>query len=151
MIDVGDKIPDFSLSDDQGNVVTNRDLKGHKYILYFYPKDLTPGCVNEAVCFDAVLDEFHDLGYKVYGVNKDTPELHREFIERYHLRFRLLSDPEGEFIEKMGMWQEKKNFGKTYYGVARSTFVVDEEGVVVKVYHKVKPVEHAQEVLRELN
>lgn len=151
MIGVGDTIPDFSLLDDQEQTVTNRDLTGKKYVLYFYPKDLTPGCTNEAVCFDAMLDNFREKGYEIYGINKDTPELHRQFKERYHLRFSLLSDPEGTFIEKMGMWQEKKNFGKTYYGVARSTFVVNEKGVVERVYHKVKPVEHAQEVLRDLN
>lgn len=150
MIGIGDKIPDFALKNENGETVTNHDLKGHKYILYFYPKDLTPGCVNEAVCFDATLDQFTERGYKVFGVNKDLPELHKTFVERYHLRFSLLSDPEGEFVEKMGMWQEKKNFGKTYWGVARSTFVVDEEGVVLRTYHKVKPVEHAQDVLKDL-
>ncbi|HHU12501.1 MAG TPA: thioredoxin-dependent thiol peroxidase [Clostridiaceae bacterium] len=150
MIDVGDKIPEFSLLDDQDNVVTNHDFDGRKYVLYFYPKDLTPGCTNEAVCFDEMLDGFRAEGYEIYGINKDTPELHRQFKEKYHLRFTLLSDIEGTFIEKMGMWQEKKNFGKTYYGVARSTFVVNEDGVVERVYHKVKPVEHAQDVLRDI-
>ena len=142
--------PEFNLPATSARQISLPELRGKIVVLYFYPKDLTPGCTNEAVCFDEMLDGFRAEGYEIYGINKDTPELHRQFKEKYHLRFTLLSDIEGTFIEKMGMWQEKKNFGKTYYGVARSTFVVNEDGVVERVYHKVKPVEHAQNVLRDI-
>jgi peroxiredoxin Q/BCP len=150
MINVGDKVPAFSLLDQNDQKVSSADLLGQKYVLYFYPKDLTPGCTSEAVLFDNLLEGFTEKGYRIYGVNKDSTESHRKFIGRYQLRFSLLSDPDGDFVEQMGMWQEKKNFGKTYYGVARSTFVIDENGIVTAVYHRVKPGEHARILLSEL-
>ncbi|HHU08148.1 MAG TPA: thioredoxin-dependent thiol peroxidase [Clostridiaceae bacterium] len=148
MIETGKKLPDFELLDDAGNTVTSEDLRGHKSILYFYPKDNTPGCTNEAVSFENAREELEKEGYQIIGVSKDSVDSHKRFKEKYLLNFTLLSDPELQLIKAMGVWVEKKMFGKKYFGVARTTFLIDENLKIDKVYPNVKPAGHGEEILK---
>ena len=150
MLNIGDKAPEFNLPDKDGNMVKLSDFKGKKVVLYFYPKDNTPGCTRQACAFRNVMDVYENMGVKVIGVSKDSQKAHTNFTEKHELNFTLLSDPELEAIQAYGVWQEKKNYGKVSMGVVRSTFVIDEDGVIEKVYPKAKPDTNAEEILTYL-
>ena len=147
MPEVGSKAPEFTLPDQNGAPVSLRDLRGKKVILYFYPRDNTPGCTRQAQAFAALKGDFAAKGAVILGVSKDSVASHKKFAEKYALPFTLLSDPERQAIEAYGVWQEKKNYGKVSMGVVRSTFVIDEEGTVILAKYKVKPDTNAAELL----
>ncbi|MBP3348358.1 MAG: thioredoxin-dependent thiol peroxidase [Clostridia bacterium] len=150
MLKVGDKAPDFTLADKNGNEVSLRDFIGKKVVLYFYPKDNTPGCTRQACAFAGAYREFEELGVEVIGISKDSISSHVKFAEKYGLPFVLLADPERKAIEPFGVWQEKKQCGKVSMGVVRTTFVIDENGVIEHVMPKVKPDTNAAEILEYL-
>ena len=144
------KAPEFTLQDQDGREVSLADYRGKKVVLYFYPKDSTPGCTRQACAFAGSLSEIKAQGAVVLGVSKDSVASHRKFADKYGLPFTLLSDPQLEAIQSYGVWQEKKLYGKVSMGVVRTTFVIDEAGVVAAVMPKVKPDTNAAEVLRLL-
>ena len=150
MLEKGMKAPDFSLSDKDGNMVSLSQFAGKKVIVYFYPKDNTPGCTRQACAFAEAFEKFRNIDAIVIGISKDSVSSHVKFAEKYALPFVLLSDPEHEVIEAFGAWGEKKNYGKTYFGTVRSTFVIDENGIIEKVMPKVKPDTNAAEILEYL-
>ena len=150
MLEVGMKAPGFTLQDQDGREVSLADYRGKKVVLYFYPKDSTPGCTRQACAFAGSLSEIKAQGAVVLGVSKDSVASHRKFADKYGLPFTLLSDPQLEAIQAYGVWQEKKLYGKVSMGVVRTTFVIDEAGVVAAVMPKVKPDTNAAEVLRLL-
>lgn len=150
MLEVGMKAPEFTLQDQDGREVSLADYRGKKVVLYFYPKDSTPGCTRQACAFAGSLSEIKAQGAVVLGVSKDSVASHRRFADKYELPFTLLSDPQLEAIQAYGVWQEKKLYGKVSMGVVRTTFVIDEAGVVAAVMPKVKPDTNAAEVLRLL-
>ncbi len=147
MLEAGTKAPEFTLTDKDGNAVSLSDFRGKKVVLYFYPRDNTPGCTRQACAFGGAYGELRALNAVVIGVSKDSAASHQKFAEKYSLPFILLSDPERTAIEAYGVWQEKKNYGKVSMGVVRSTFIIDENGVIEKVMSKVKPDTNAGEVL----
>ncbi len=147
MLETGSKAPDFALSDKDGNLVTLESLRGKKVVLYFYPRDNTAGCTRQAQAYAALNDAFAAKGAVVVGISKDSAASHRKFAEKYALPFLLLSDPELQAIQAYGVWQEKKNYGKVTMGVVRSSFVIDEEGTVVKADYKVKADTNAADLL----
>lgn len=149
-LEVGAKAPEFTLSDKDGNQVSLSDFLGKKVVLYFYPRDNTPGCTRQACAFAAAFEEFKNLDVAVIGVSKDSAASHQKFAEKHGLPFLLLSDPELSVIQAYGVWQEKKMYGKTGMGVVRSTYVIDEAGMVEKVMPKVKPDTNAEEILTYL-
>ena len=150
MLEVGTKAPDFTLPDKEGNPVTLSSFLGKRVVVYFYPRDNTPGCTRQACGYAAAYDEFKALDTVVIGISKDSVASHLKFAEKYDLPFVLLSDPEHTVLEAYGVWQEKKLYGKVSMGVVRTTFVIDEAGVVAAVMPKVKPDTNAAEVLRLL-
>ena len=150
MIKEGTKAPNFTLNDKDGNAVSLSDFLGKKIVLYFYPKDNTPGCSRQACAFAAAYEGFKKENTVVIGVSKDSVASHVKFAEKYSLPFILLSDPERLAIEAYGVWQEKKMCGKLSMGVVRTTFIIDENGVVEKVMDKVKPDTNAAEILEYL-
>ena len=150
MLETGTKAPVFTLNDKDGNAVSLADFAGKKVVLYFYPKDSTPGCTRQACAFAAAYEDFKTLDAVVIGVSKDSEASHRKFAEKYGLPFILLSDPELKAIQAYGVWQEKKNYGKVSMGVVRSTFIIDEKGIIEKVMPKVKPDTNAAEILAYL-
>lgn len=150
MLGIGAKAPAFTLPDKDGNPVSLSDFAGRKVVLYFYPRDNTPGCTRQACAFAAAFEEFKDLNAVVIGVSKDSAASHQKFAEKHGLPFVLLSDPELTAIQAYGVWQEKKNYGKLSMGVVRSTFVIDEAGMIEKVMPKVKPDTNAAEILTYL-
>ena len=150
MLEIGTKAPDFTLPDKDGNPVSLSDFAGKKVVLYFYPKDNTPGCTRQACAFAGAYEEFKTLDAVVIGVSKDSTASHQKFADKYSLPFILLSDPERQAIETYGVWQEKKNYGKVSMGVVRSTFVISKDGVIEKVMPKVKPDTNAAEILAYL-
>ena len=150
MLEVGMKAPNFALSDKDGNAVSLSDFAGKTVVLYFYPRDNTPGCTRQACAFAGAYEEFKALDVVVIGISKDSVASHVKFAEKYNLPFILLSDPERQAIEGFGVWQEKKNYGKVSMGVVRSTFVIDGNGVIEKVMPKVKPDTNAAEILEYL-
>ena len=150
MLEVGTKAPEFTLSDKDGNPVSLTDFAGKKVVLYFYPKDNTPGCTRQACAFAGAYEEFKKINVVVIGVSKDSAASHQKFAEKHGLPFILLSDPELTVIQAYGVWQEKKLYGKVSMGVVRSTFVIDEDGVIEKVMPKVKPDTNATEILAYL-
>ncbi len=149
-ITVGDKAPDFRLTDKNGNSVSLSDFKGKKVVLYFYPRDNTPGCTRQACAFAENYSEFQKRNIEVIGISKDSVVSHVKFAEKYNLPFVLLSDPDRMAIEAYGVWQEKKMYGKVTMGVARTTFIIDENGVIQKIMSKVKPDTNASEILAQL-
>jgi len=151
MLEIGMKAPEFTLMDKRGNMVSLSDFRGKKVVVYFYPKDSTPGCTRQACAFAKNYGRFEDKNAVVIGISKDSVASHLKFAEKYELPFVLLSDPERRAIEAYGVWQEKKNYGKVSMGVVRSTFVIDEEGTVEKVMYRVKPDDNAEEILAYLN
>ena len=151
MLEVGMKAADFTLLDKRGNSVSLSDFLGKKVVLYFYPKDSTPGCTRQACAFAQNHSNFEDKNVVVIGVSKDSVASHLKFAEKYELPFVLLSDPELQAIQAYGVWQEKKLYGKVSMGVVRSTYLIDEQGVIEKVMPKVKPDTNAAEILAYLN
>ena len=151
MLEVGTKAPEFTLPDKDGNPVSLTDFAGKKVVLYFYPKDNTPGCTRQACAFAGAYEEFKKINVVVIGVSKDSAASHQKFAEKHGLPFILLSDPELTAIQAYGVWQEKKLYGKVSMGVVRSTFVIDENGMIEKVMPKVKPDTNAAEILAYLN
>lgn len=150
MLEVGIKAPEFTLPDKDGNLVSLTDFAGKKVVLYFYPRDNTPGCTRQACAFAGAYEEFKRENAVVIGVSKDSAASHQKFAEKHGLPFILLSDPELMAIQAYGVWQEKKNYGKVSMGVVRSTFVIDEAGIIEKVMPKVKPDTNAAEILAYL-
>jgi len=147
MLKVGDKAPAFTLKDKDNNDVSLSDFAGKKVVLYFYPKDNTSGCTKQACAFAASYGLFKKKGAVVIGVSRDSVSSHVKFAEKYELPFILLSDPELQVINSYGVWQEKKNYGKVSMGVVRTTYIIDENGVITHVMPKVKPDTNAAEVL----
>lgn len=147
MLEAGMKAPDFTLPDKDGNPVSLSDFAGKKVVLYFYPKDNTPGCTRQACAFAAAYGEFEQLGVTVIGVSKDSAASHQKFADKHSLPFILLSDPELTAIQAYDVWQEKKLYGKVSMGVVRTTYVIDEHGVIEKAMPKVKPDTDAAEIL----
>ena len=151
MLEVGMKAPDFTLLDKRGNSVSLSDFLGKKVVLYFYPKDSTPGCTRQACAFAQNHSNFEDKNVVVIGVSKDSVASHLKFAEKYELPFVLLSDPELVAIQAYGVWQEKKLYGKVSMGVVRSTYLIDEQGMIEKVMPKVKSDTNAAEIRAYLN
>jgi thioredoxin-dependent peroxiredoxin len=143
----GDKAPDFAVSDEAGKTVRLKDLRGKKVVLYFYPKDDTPGCTKEACSFRDSFSKFKKRGIEVFGVSLDSGKSHQKFINKFKLPFRLLADTERTLSDSFGTYGEKKFMGRTYMGNNRMTFLIDEKGKIKKIFSKVKPEEHAEEVL----
>ena len=151
MLTVGEKAPDFALPDKDGREVKLADFLGKKVVLYFYPRDNTSGCTRQAQAFAAAYGEFQQRGVAVIGVSKDSQDSHQKFAAKYELPFILLSDPERQAIEAYGVWQEKKNYGKVSMGVVRTTYIIDEQGMIEKVMPKVKPDTNAADILAYLD
>ena len=147
MLKLGDKMTTFSVADQNGNIVTDQQLLGKKTVLYFYPKDSTPGCTAEACSLRDNYHRFLEQGYQVYGVSKDSQKSHQNFIAKYELPFPLLSDPSTEMLQLFGAWGEKKMCGKTCIGTLRKTFVFDEQGTLVQLIEKVDTKNHADQLL----
>ena len=150
MLTVGTKAPDFTLNDQNGAEVRPSDFLGKKVVLYFYPKDNTPGCIRQACAFAGSYAAFKDQNVVVIGVSKDSVASHVKFAQKYELPFILLSDPELQAIQAYDVWQEKKLYGKVSMGVVRSTYIIDEQGMIEKVMPKVKPDTNAAEILEYL-
>ena len=150
MLEIGTKAPDFTLPDQNGNMHSLSEYRGKKVILYFYPKDNTPGCTKQACGFAERYPQFTEKGAVVLGVSKDSVASHKKFEEKYGLPFTLLADPELVAIQAYDVWQEKKNYGKTYMGVVRSTYLIDEKGKIVKAFDKVKAADNPEQMLGEL-
>ena len=150
MLEVGTKAPEFNLPDKDGNAISLADFAGKKVVLYFYPRDNTPGCTRQACAFAGAYEEFKKINAVVIGISKDSVASHQKFAEKHSLPFILLSDPELTAIQAYGVWQEKKLYGKVSMGVVRSTFVIDENGMIEKVIPKVKPDTNAAEILTYL-
>ena len=150
MLEAGMKAPDFTLPDKDGNLVSLSDFAGRRVVLYFYPRDNTPGCTRQACAFAGSYAAFRDLDAVVIGVSKDSTASHRKFAEKYELPFLLLSDPELGVLQAYGVWQEKKLYGKVSMGVVRTTFIIDENGLIEKVMPKVKPDTNAADILAYL-
>ena len=151
MLTVGTKAPDFTLNDQNGAEVRLSDFLGKKVVLYFYPKDNTPGCTRQACAFAGSYVAFKDQNVVVIGVSKDSVASHVKFAQKYELPFILLSDPELQAIHAYDVWQEKKLYGKVSMGVVRSTYIIDEQGMIEKVMPKVKPDTNAAEILSYLS
>ncbi|WP_314345170.1 thioredoxin-dependent thiol peroxidase [Oribacterium sinus] len=150
MLEVGTKAPDFTLPDQDGNMHFLSEYRGKKVILYFYPKDNTAGCTKQACGFAERYPQFTEKGAVVLGVSKDSVASHKKFEEKYGLPFTLLADPELAAIQAYDVWQEKKNYGKTYMGVVRTTYLIDEKGKIVKAFDKVKAADNPEQMLGEL-
>ena len=150
MLKTGTKAPSFTLTDSEGREVSLASFLGKKVVLYFYPKDNTPGCTRQACAFAGAYEAFKEKGVAVIGISRDSVASHKKFAEKYGLPFILLSDPERKAIEAYGVWQEKKNYGKVSMGVVRTTFIIDENGQIERVMPKVKPDTNAAEILEYL-
>ena len=150
MLEIGTKAPDFTLPDQNGNMHSLSEYRGKKVILYFYPKDNTAGCTKQACGFAERYPQFTEKGAVVMGVSKDSVASHKKFEEKYGLPFTILSDPELVAIQAYDVWQEKKNYGKTYMGVVRTTYLIDENGKIVKAFDKVKAADNPEQMLGEL-
>lgn len=150
MLDTGIKAPDFELPDQNGTMHTLEEYRGKKVILYFYPKDNTPGCTKQACGFSERYPRFMEKGAVVLGISKDTVASHKKFEEKYGLAFTLLSDPERKVIQAYDVWKEKKNYGKVSMGVVRTTYLIDENGIIIRANDKVKAAEDAEKMLGEL-
>ena len=151
MLEISQKAPEFTLPDQNGKAVSLSDFLGKKVVLYFYPKDSTPGCTRQACAFAGAYDVYKEIGVEVIGISKDSMKSHQNFANKYELPFILLSDPELQAIQAYDVWKEKKLYGKVSMGVVRTTYVIDEEGVIEHVMPKVKPDTNAEDVLAYLN
>jgi peroxiredoxin Q/BCP len=147
MLKEGSTAPAFETKDANGDTVSLKDLRGQKVVLYFYPKDDTPGCTKEACSFRDAFSQYKKKGIAVLGVSPDTEAKHQKFVTKYKLPFTLLADTDRSIAEAYGVWGEKKFMGRTYMGVHRTTFLIDEKGKIKKIFEKVKPEDHASEVL----
>jgi len=150
MLEEGTQAPEFTLPDENGTEISLSQFRGKKVVIYFYPKDDTPGCTKEACNFRDNYDAILEKGAVVLGVSADSQKSHQKFKSKYELPFYILSDPDKTMIQEYGAWGEKQMYGKTYEGVIRSTYVIDEDGKIAKVFPKVKPAEHGLEVLKAL-
>lgn len=150
MLNTGIKAPNFELPDQNGTIHTLEEYRGKKVILYFYPKDNTPGCTKQACGFSERYPQFMEKGAVVLGVSRDTVASHKKFEEKYGLVFTLLSDPERKVIEAYDVWKEKKNYGKVSMGVVRTTYLIDENGIIIRANDKVMAAEDAEKMLGEL-
>ena len=150
MLNTGIKAPNFELPDQNGTIHTLEEYRGKKVILYFYPKDNTPGCTKQACGFSERYPQFMEKGTVVLGVSRDTVASHKKFEEKYGLVFTLLSDPERKVIEAYDVWKEKKNYGKVSMGVVRTTYLIDENGIIIRANDKVKAAEYSEKMLGEL-
>jgi len=148
-IDIGDKAPGFLVSADGNGKISLKDLRGKKVVLYFYPKDMTPSCTTEACGFRDAHPEFFKINAEIIGVSKDTVKQHDQFKEKCELPFALASDEDGEVCEAYGVWQEKKNYGRTYMGIVRSTFLIDEKGHIAAIWRNLRVKGHVKKVLEE--
>ena len=151
MLEVGTKAPDFTLPDQNGNMHSLSDYRGKKVILYFYPKDNTPGCTKQACGFAERYPQFTEKGAVVLGISKDSVASHKKFEEKYGLPFTILSDPERKVIQAYDVWKEKMNYGKLSMGVVRTTYLIDEEGKIAKAFDKVKAADNPEQMLGELS
>lgn len=147
MLDIGARAPEFTLPDKDGRTVSLSDFLGKKVVLYFYPRDNTPGCTRQACAFAGAYERFRELDVQVIGISRDSIASHLKFAQKHALPFILLSDPELEAIQAYGVWQEKKLYGKVSMGVVRTTFIIDEKGMIKKIMPKVKPDTNAAEIL----
>ena len=150
MLKVGDKAPAFSLPSSEGKNVALKDCKGKNVVLYFYPKDDTPGCTKEACSFRDNLGRVRKNGAEVFGISADSIHAHEKFIEKYGLTFPLLSDENKEVIKAYGVWKEKSMYGRKYMGIERTTFIIDEKGKIAQIFPKVKVEGHTEEVIEKL-
>lgn len=150
MLEIGTKAPDFSLPDQNGQVRSLADYRGQKVILYFYPRDMTAGCTKQACAFGALYPQFQEKGAVVLGVSKDSVASHKKFEQNHGLPFPLLSDPETAVLQAYDVWKEKKAFGKPTMGVVRTTYLIDENGIIVKAFGKVKPADNPAQMLDAL-
>ncbi len=150
ILNIGNKAPDFSLKDQHDNLISLSDFLGKKVIVYFYPKDNTPGCTRQACAFAASYNAFKEKNIEVIGISRDSVSSHTRFADKFGLPFILLSDPELSAIKAYGVWQEKKNYGKVSMGVVRTTFIIDENGYIEKIMPKVKPDTNASEILSQI-
>ena len=150
MIQINKKAPSFKLSDQDGKVHSLKDYLGKKVLLYFYPKDDTPGCTVEACNFRDGYKEFKKLGLIIFGISADSVKSHKKFADKFKLPFPLLSDEDKSVCEKYGVWQKKKFMGREYMGIVRNSFLIDEEGKIAKIYEEVKPPVHAKEVKEDV-
>ncbi|MBE6123847.1 MAG: thioredoxin-dependent thiol peroxidase [Erysipelotrichaceae bacterium] len=150
MLDIGTKAPDFSLPDPDGQMHALSAYRGRKVILYFYPADMSPGCTSQACGFRDLYPQIREKGAVVLGVNADSVESHKQFMEEHGLPFLLLSDPDKEVLQAYDVWKQKLMFGRPVMGIERSTYLIDEEGVIVKAFGKVKPKDNAKQMLKEL-
>lgn len=147
MLKIGDRMPDFNVVDQDGNIISSKDLMGRKTIVYFYPKDNTSGCTAEACNLRDNYEALKEKGYNIVGVSKDSAASHRKFIDRYSLPFTLLSDTSTEMLQAFGAWGEKKMYGKTVLGTLRKTFIFDENGILTEIIEKVDTRNHAAQIL----
>ncbi len=147
MISEGDTVPKFELEDSDGNKIKSMDLKGKKHVIYFYPRDFTPGCTTEADEFSKDYNKFKKSGIEILGISPDDVKSHKKFCEKMGIRYILLADTDKEVSKKFGVWGKKKFMGKEYMGVIRSTFLIDEKGKIFKAFPKVKAAGHSKEVL----
>lgn len=150
MLEIGTKAPEFSLPDHNGQMHSLSDYRGKKVILYFYPADMSPGCTNQACSFRDMYPQIREKGAVVLGVNADSVESHKKFMEAHGLPFTLLSDPGKTVLQAYGVWKERSMFGKPVMGIERSTYLIDEEGRIVQAFGKVKPKDNARQMLKEL-
>jgi peroxiredoxin Q/BCP len=150
MLQTGDAAPSFQLAGSGGRTVDSATLKGRRHVIYFYPKDDTPGCTREACAFRDTLPAFEKLDVLVFGISADAVQAHDKFVRKHELNFPLLADPEHKLLDGYGVWVEKSMYGRNYFGIQRSTFVVDAKGKIEKVWEKVSPDSHAEEVLAYL-
>ena len=150
MLEIGTIAPEFTLPDQNGEMKSLSDYRGQKVILYFYPKDMTAGCTKQACAFGELYPQFREKGAVVLGVSKDSVASHKKFEEKYGLPFTLLADPDKEVIQAYDVWKEKKNYGKVSMGVVRTTYLIDENGVIEKAFGKVKAADNPAQMLEEL-
>ena len=150
MLEKGTKAPEFSLPDENGEIRNLSDYKGKKLILYFYPRDNTPGCTKQACGFGELYPQFGEKGVEIIGISKDSVASHKKFKEKYSLPFTILSDTELQIIQAYDVWKEKKLYGKTSMGIVRTTYLIDENGIIIKALDKVKAAENPEEMLEML-
>ena len=148
---IGDEIPKFFLNLSNNTVISSKDLIGKTYVIYFYPKDNTPGCTNEAKDFSCLFKDFEKLDVEIIGISKDSIKTHQNFIEKHKLKIKLGSDLEGKVIEKFGVWVEKKMYGRIYMGIERSSFLISDKGRIENIWRKVKVKGHAKEVYERIS